>query len=186
MSNVDSTWTYYHYDPSLPAALIFTVLFGMSSLVHTFQMLRAGIMVTGANGMSVGEDVVTAGLFIQIAFFGLFIATATMFLWRMQRNRSAARLTMPGLPWRKHLLVLYAASLLIMTRSVFRVAEYIQGNDGYLLRHEVFLYVFDALLMFVQTALLFLSHPSELLSAGKVAILPDGRSNNVRLRPVTV
>ena len=66
----------------------------------------AGIMVTGANGMRTGEDVVIAGLFIQIAFFGLFIVTATVFLWRMQRNQSAARLTIPGLPWRKNLLVM--------------------------------------------------------------------------------
>ncbi|KAK6837825.1 hypothetical protein RU639_001537 [Aspergillus parasiticus] len=284
MSNDNSTWTYYHYGPSLPAALIFAVLFGLSSLVHTFQMIRtrtwcftpfviggfcectgyigrvlghyetpdwtlgpyvlqsllilvapalfaasiymvlgrvilitnhpeyaivkprwltrffvfgdvmsflvqaagAGIMVTGTNGMAVGEDVVIAGLFIQIAFFGLFILIATVFLWRMQRNRSAAQLMVPGLPWRKHLLVLYAACLLIMTRSVFRAVEYIQGNNGYLLRHEVFLYVFDGVLMFLQMVLLTVCHPSELLSAGKAAILPNARSSSVRLRPLTV
>ncbi|KAB8230259.1 RTA1 domain-containing protein [Aspergillus alliaceus] len=284
MSNDNSTWTYYHYGPSLPAALIITVLFGLSSLVHTFQMIRTGtwcfvtfviggffecigyigrvlghyetpywilgpyvlqsllilvaralfaasiymvlervimitnhpeyaivkprwltrffvsgdvisflvqatgarIMVTGANGMTVGEDVVTAGLFIQIAFFGLFDLVATVFLWRMQRNRSAAQLMVPGLPWRKHLLVLYAACLLIMTRSVFRAVEYIQGNNGYLLRHEVFLYVFDGVFMFLQMVLLTVCHPSELLSAGKTPILPNSRSSNVRLRPLTV
>ncbi|OJI87255.1 hypothetical protein ASPTUDRAFT_115747 [Aspergillus tubingensis CBS 134.48] len=284
MSNDDSTWTYYHYDPSLPAALIFTILFGISSVVHTIQMLRtrtwcfipyviggyfecvgyigralghyetpnwtlgpyvlqsllilvapalfaasiymvlgrlilitkhpeyaivkprwltrffvsgdvisflvqaagAGIMVTGANGMRTGEDVVIAGLFIQIAFFGLFIVTATVFLWRMQRNQSAARLTIPGLPWRKNLLVMYTACLLIMARSVFRVIEYIQGNNGYLLRHEVFLYVFDGVFMFMQMLLYNMCHPSELISIGKTAILPNGQSSSVRLRPFFV
>ncbi|GKZ63556.1 hypothetical protein AnigIFM49718_000865, partial [Aspergillus niger] len=146
----------------------------------------AGIMVTGANGMTLGQDVVVAGLFIQIAFFGLFIVTATVFLWRMQRNQSAARLTIPGLPWRKHLVVMYAASLLIMARSVFRVIEYIQGNNGYLLRHEVFLYVFDGVLMFMQMVLFNLCHPSRLLSTGKTATLPDGQLSSIRLRPSMV
>ncbi|KAL2782980.1 putative RTA1 domain protein [Aspergillus keveii] len=281
MSDDNSTWTYYRYDPSLPAALIFTILFGMSSLFHTYQMLRtrtwcfipfvlggyfecvgyigralghyetpnwtlgpyviqsllilvapalfaasiymvlgrlilvtghpeysivkprwltrffvsgdvisflvqaagAGIMVTGSNGMKTGEDVVIAGLFIQIAFFGLFIITASVFLWRMQRNQLAARLAGPGLPWRKHLLVMYAACILIMARSVFRVVEYIQGNDGFLLRHEVFLYVFDGVLMFMQIVLLNACHPSEILSARKEE---NGRSRNVSLRPITI
>ncbi|GKZ25824.1 hypothetical protein AbraIFM66951_000776 [Aspergillus brasiliensis] len=143
-------------------------------------------MVTGANGMTVGADVVVAGLFIQIVFFGLFIITATVFLWRMQRNTSAARLAIPGLPWRKHLVVMYVACLLIMARSVFRVIEYIEGNNGYLLRHEVFLYVFDGVLMFLQMVLFNSCHPSGLLSTGKTATLPDGQSSSIRLQPFMV
>jgi hypothetical protein len=44
--------------------------------------------------------------------------------------------------------MLYIVSALIMVRSVFRVVEFIGGQDGYLLKHEWTLYVFDALLMF--------------------------------------
>ena len=43
--------------------------------------------------------------------------------------------------------MLYAASGLILVRSIFRVVEYLQGNKGYLISHEIFLYIFDTVLM---------------------------------------
>lgn len=57
--------------------------------------------------------------------------------------------------------MLYIASGLIMIRSVFRVVEYLQGNNGYLLRHEVYLYIFDALFMLVVMCLFNLVHPAQ-------------------------
>jgi hypothetical protein len=66
------------------------------------------------------------------------------------------------LPWKRHLYNLYIASTLIIVRSVFRVIEYLQGNSGYLLSHEVFLYLFDALLMLAVMVLFLGVHPSEI------------------------
>ena len=67
-----------------------------------------------------------------------------------------------NLPWKKHLYMLYAVSLLIMARSIFRVAEYAMGQDGYPLTHEWTLYVFDALLMFVVMIIYGVFFPSQL------------------------
>ena len=75
-------------------------------------------------------------------------------------------------PWRKHLNILYAASVLIMIRSIFRVVEYLQGFSGYLLSHEVYLYIFDAILMLFVMVILNVFHPSEvvaLVNGGKAA-----------------
>lgn len=75
-------------------------------------------------------------------------------------------------PWRKHLVVLYVASVLIMVRSIFRVVEYLQGFDGYLLSHEPYLYVFDAVPMFAVMVIFNVVHPSEvvaLVDGGKMA-----------------
>ena len=47
-----------------------------------------------------------------------------------------------------------------MIRSVFRVVEYAQGSDGCLLHREVWLYIFDALLMVVVMLLFNVIHPS--------------------------
>jgi hypothetical protein len=55
--------------------------------------------------------------------------------------------------WRRHLYVLYVTSALILIRSIFRVVEYLQGNDGYLISHEVFIYTMDALLMAIVMAI---------------------------------
>ena len=85
------------------------------------------------------------------------------------------------LPWKRHMLALYVASALIMVRSVFRVVEYLQGNNGYLLRHEVYLYIFDALLMLAVMCLFNWIHPAEItdlyqkrLSERNVFVLQTG------------
>ncbi len=64
-----------------------------------------------------------------------------------------------SLPWQRHLTALYTASTLIMLRSVFRIVEYVQGNDGYLLGHEWVLYVLDAVVMLVLMVALSVVHP---------------------------
>lgn len=77
-----------------------------------------------------------------------------------------------AVPWRKHLITLYAASVLIMIRSIFRVVEYLQGFSGYLLSHEVYLYVFDSVLMLCVMVMFNVVHPSEvvaLVGGGKAA-----------------
>ena len=73
--------------------------------------------------------------------------------------------------WQKHLYALYVASMLILVRSIFRVIEYVQGNNGYLLKKEVFLYIFDAVLMFLCMVWLNIVHPGE---------IHFGRSKDVR------
>lgn len=123
------------------------------------------------SSMKLGSHIILGGLFLQILFFGLFMLVALIFDRRVRRNPTSQSLD-PNVPWRKHLIVLFAASGLIMIRSIFRVVEYVQGNDGYLLRHEYYLYVFDAVLMLGVMLLFNVVHPSEvkaLLVGGKAA-----------------
>ena len=59
-----------------------------------------------------------------------------------------------------------------MLRSIFRVVEYVQGNAGYIMSHEVFLYIFDGILMLGVMVLLNVVHPSEIYAlrrGGKVS-----------------
>lgn len=106
-----------------------------------------------------GERIIIVGLVVQILFFSLFTVVAVVFHLRMSRSRKAAKDVQP---WLIHQCALYAGSLLILVRSVFRLLEYAQGNDGYLITHEIYLYIFDALLM-ISTMLVFMAiHPSEI------------------------
>lgn len=50
-----------------------------------------------------------------------------------------------------------------MIRSVFRMIEYAQGNDGSLLQKEAYSYILDALLMIIVTACFAFFHPSNVL-----------------------
>lgn len=113
------------------------------------------------------QNTITAGLGIQILFFGLFVITAGIFHWRIVRMPTMRSQT-TTIPWQKHLFVLYAASFLILIRSAFRIIEYMMGQDGVLLDHEIYLYIFDATLMFFVMIIFNVFHPSQIITKEKL------------------
>ncbi|KAF7907882.1 hypothetical protein BELL_1538g00020 [Botrytis elliptica] len=134
------------------------------------QAAGGGIMASGtASALTTGEDITIAGLAIQLAFFSVFILTATIFHRRFQRTTNTAPMRisvknmMNNKNWEALLYVLYITSALILVRSAFRLIEYAGGNDGYLLSHEVFAYIFDATLMFFVMVILNIFHPSDVM-----------------------
>ncbi|KEY71324.1 hypothetical protein S7711_05915 [Stachybotrys chartarum IBT 7711] len=113
----------------------------------SLQAAGGGYQASGTlEAYETGETVIIAGLFIQIAVFGFFVVTSCLFHYRCLRSPTPTAAE-EVIPWRTDLYVLYAVSAIILVRSVFRVIEYLQGNSGYLISHEIFLYVFDAILM---------------------------------------
>lgn len=120
------------------------------------QASGAGVMVT-ADSMKTGENIILGGLFIQIIIFGLFGVTSAVFHVRARRYRPHS-----DLGWEKTMVMLYTVSALIMVRSIFRVVEYIMGHDGYPLKNEWTLYIFDAVLMFGVIMMLGWRYPDNL------------------------
>ncbi|KAG4255575.1 hypothetical protein FPRO03_14063 [Fusarium proliferatum] len=108
-----------------------TKLFVCGDVVSfSLQAAGVGIQASGTiKAYDLGEKIIIVGLFIQIVVFGFCVVRERAF------------------PWKLDLAVLYTVSVIILVRSIFRVIEYLQGNDGYLISHEIFLYVFDAILM---------------------------------------
>ena len=117
-------------------------------------------MATSSDKAKAAEKIIIGGLFLQLLFLSFFIATAALFHCRMNMVPTA-KSERPEVRWKRYLAVVYTASALILVRSVFRVIEYLQGHNGYLLTTEAFLYVFDAVLMFLVVAMLNWWHPSE-------------------------
>lgn len=112
----------------------------------TLQAGGGGIQSGGTLELfHLGEKLIIAGLFVQIFMFGFFLITAILFQYRF--THSSLKGTNAAVNWKQHLVVLYTVSALILIRSIFRVIEYLQGNGGYLISHEIFLYMFDAVLM---------------------------------------
>lgn len=109
--------------------------------------------------LELGEHIVIGGLVVQVLFFSLFASTAAVFHARM-RTLPTTRVLSTSIPWEAFLAILYLASALIMIRAIFRLVEYAQGNDGYLVSHEVYLYVFDYVLMFATMCLFAWKHPN--------------------------
>ncbi|SJL04473.1 related to RTM1 protein [Armillaria ostoyae] len=109
--------------------------------------------------VNLGQTIIIIGLVAQIVWFGGFILVSAVFHYRMR----VVPIVIEKNSWRTFMYALYAASTLIMVRSVFRVVEYAGGNDGYLMRSEVWLYIFDSVLMAGVITLFSIYHPSDYL-----------------------
>jgi hypothetical protein len=134
------------------------------------------------SSMTTGEHIIIGGLLVQIIFFSFFVIVAVTFHKRMSKMPTSRVLadSRIGSAWKKHIYVLYGGSCFILIRSVMRLIEFAQGNDGYLISHEWFLYVFDSTLMFITMVIFAIVHPSELN-----ALLKGGNGRVVR-RAVSV
>ncbi|GKZ22865.1 hypothetical protein AbraIFM66951_004989 [Aspergillus brasiliensis] len=130
------------------------------SIAASLTTAGAGLMVSNSSDPTTGEHIIIGGLFVQIIFFGFFIITALVFQIRLAKSPTGTSMELSHV-WRRHMNALYISSVLIFVRSIVRVVEYLQGYDGYLMKHEVFIYVFDALLMFLAMEVLQFVHPSQ-------------------------
>ena len=138
-------------------------------LAFLTQMSGGGIQASGnLSSFHTGEKIILAGLFLQIVFFGFFVACSAVFHVRCVRRPTPAS-SNPKTGWQKMVVMLYTVSGLILLRSVFRVVEYAQGNNGPLLRHEWPIYAFDAVLMALTMLIFLIWYPSILKERVKEA-----------------
>ncbi|KAI9041877.1 RTA1 domain-containing protein [Aspergillus affinis] len=153
-------------------------------LSFLMQASGGGIMASGTiSAMNTGEHVTVGGLCVQLVFFGVFVIASIIFHLRIRKSPTSVSLAAPPsasrMPWNDATWTgtmwgLYTSSVLILIRSIFRLIEYAQGNDGYLISHEAFMYVFDAMLMFFAMIALSIWHPSKVLKDGKKKKLEEG------------
>lgn len=129
-----------------------TTIFVTGDVVSFFvQAAGAGIMANAdtSSELQTGWNIIVAGLFVQIAIFGFFMMTEIRFLLQVRSESKIVKFL--TLHWKRLNLTLLGISLLILIRSVVRAIEFMQGNKGYIISHEYFLYVFDALMMILST-----------------------------------
>ncbi|KAL3420633.1 RTA1 domain protein [Phlyctema vagabunda] len=142
--------------------------------VVSFLTQSAGAAIlAGAKGDSkksnTGENIVTAGLILQLVAFGFFTAAAVRFHVKMrqwQRLIPGSVAQVRAREWQVLLFCLYASCILIMLRSVYRVVEFSQGFDGYLASHEVYFYVLEAVPMMPPFFLFNIFHPGRVVKGG--------------------
>ncbi|KAK0197509.1 RTA1 like protein-domain-containing protein [Armillaria mellea] len=138
-----------------------TKFFVLGDVISFFLQSGGGGIMASSNGnsMKIGQYVIVIGLLVQILWFGGFIFVAGVFHYRMRVVPTLTEKT----NWRRLMHVLYAASTMILVRSIFRVIEFAQGNDGYFMRSEVWIYIFDSVLMAGVITLFNIFHPSSYL-----------------------
>jgi energy-converting hydrogenase Eha subunit H len=135
----------------------------------TYDVKGGGMLASASDQDTVklGNNIILTGLFLQIMFFAIFVVVAGVFHKRMQAAPTVNAMA-STLPWARYLWILYLASFLIIVRCVFRIAEYAGGQEGVLLSTEIYLYIFDATLMFLVMVVFNVQHPSLVISKRKV------------------
>lgn len=130
-------------------------------LIFFSQIGGAGIQITGdPDVMRAGRIAIVAGLAFQLVAFVVFV-------WLVARVHRWAQSTSgerpAGLYWRRYFWALYAVSVAVFLRGLIRLIEYAEGVGGVIAKKEVYLYIFDAGLMFLVLGVLVCCHPGFLL-----------------------
>ena len=137
-----------------------TKIFVIGDVLAFLTQASGGGMMAMASMSDMGQVITIVGLFIQLFFFGGFITISIIFGRRVQRLKAP----LSHLPYGNLLYVLLGVSALIIFRCLYRIVEFCQGNDGYLITHEAFLYVFDTIPMFVVQVIFHFYHPGKILA----------------------
>lgn len=122
-----------------------TTFFVLGDVVSFLLQASGGGLMAQEGSRKMGGNLVTAGLGVQIGFFAFFIINELRFT---KRAREVC-LFYPSISrkWWFLNMTLLSVSLLIMIRSVVRIIEFTEGSNGFIVSHEYFMYVFDALPM---------------------------------------
>ncbi|KAI3577811.1 RTA1 like protein-domain-containing protein [Fusarium oxysporum f. sp. albedinis] len=123
-------------------------------LCFVVQACGAGMLVNANNTAdeNSGENVVLAGLALQVVILVIFLLCTGTFHARLARRGLIGAIN-PDLLLVIMLSELYACAILILFRNVFRLVEFGLGDDGYLQAHEWPIYVLDILFMAIVMAL---------------------------------
>jgi hypothetical protein len=119
----------------------------------------------------VGSNMVTASLCLQAVLFGVFGLLAALF------HRRASKAGVLKRDLKVLLYVLYISATIVTIRCVYRLVEYIKGLDSEIYQNEAYFWIFEATIMFINTALLNLYHPGKRLPrSNSVFLSRDGVS----------
>jgi hypothetical protein len=110
-----------------------------------------------AKQRQLGANLVTVSLCLQAALFGAFGLLAGQFHRRANKAKVLSR------DLRIVLYVLYTSATIVTIRCIYRLVEYIEGWDSTIYKNEIFFWIFEAVIMFLNTALLNLFHPGKRL-----------------------
>jgi hypothetical protein len=104
-----------------------------------------------------GANLVTASLCLQAALFGAFGLLAAQFHIRARKAGVLSK------DLKTLLVVLYVSATIVTIRCIYRLVEYISGWDSAIYKNEVVFWIFEAVIMFLNSLLLNFRHPGKRL-----------------------
>lgn len=156
-----------HGEPHSPISLRWATRIFIAADLTCLNVQSAGGGLLGnddARTVQIGTDIIIAGLVLQIVVFVGFMWCCVVFHRRFRRRVHCTR-AVPGpevVPWATNLWVIYATSMAVLFRNVYRVVEFAMGKEGVLQRYEWPVYAFDAAPMALTMLCYLVWHPAAL------------------------
>jgi hypothetical protein len=143
----------------------------LTEIVIVNGALRVANTSTSKTEQHIGDILVKVGLILQCLMFVFFLVLGINF------QRKARKIGVMTKKLSTVLTVLYISCIIITARCIYRMIEYFQGYGGYVFRHEWVFYIFEASIMFINTAMLNTFHPARYLPrSNKVFLCQDGNT----------
>jgi len=123
---------------------------------------------------AIGGSLTKAGLLLQAALFLFFALLAAVFQRRAQKAGVLTR------PLKTTLTVLYISCTIITARCIYRIVEFFEWGQGPVSHQEAYFWIFEASIMFVNTAMLNIWHPGRRLpKSNHIFLAKDGKTELV-------
>jgi magnesium-transporting ATPase (P-type) len=126
---------------------LFTVVFVTCDVISLIIQSVGGAMASIADNdgkdTAPGTHTMVAGIAFQTVTMFIFLLLFVEYIVKHHRRSKDWRPT----DWKVLVYTLFASSMLILIRSIYRVVELAQGWRGTLITHEVYLFTLDSMLM---------------------------------------
>lgn len=144
-----------------------TKIFVCGDVLSFFMQAGGGGMMAQASMADMGQKMMLLGLFVQLIFLSFFLSISLIFWKRMTKSSKQFAIPQYGKhSWDTLLKMVLAAAVIIILRCVFRVIEFAQGHSGYLVSHEIYLYIFDAAPMLIVQIMMHFVYAAEVFGVG--------------------
>jgi hypothetical protein len=118
-----------------------------------------------------GGNLTKAGLILQAVLFLLFVLLAAVF----QRRAQKAGVLTQAL--KTTLIILYISCTIVTARCIYRIVEFFEWSNGPLAHSEVYFWIFEASIMFINTVMLNIWHPGRRLpKSNHIFLAKDGKT----------
>ncbi|KAH9209770.1 RTA1 like protein-domain-containing protein [Leptodontidium sp. 2 PMI_412] len=133
----------------------------VTSDIFTFLVQVSGSGIAASNNwegdlVKIGEDVLIAGLAVQVFSLIFFLTVLSQF----QRLAGKGQKECAGREWRVVVRAVWISCLLILVRSIYRLIEFALGIFGYPFTHEWMFYVFESVPMVPAIVVFCVWHPA--------------------------
>jgi hypothetical protein len=149
----------------------------VSTIMQVAGAALIGYAESNRKDATTPNNILLAGLAFQSFAFLVFISVLCLFVGSLRSDKTFG----PSLGGKKTFVIaLFVASLLILLRILFRLAETAQGVFGYLMVHEAFFGALEFAPVISAVLVLAIFHPGRWIVRGKLTSKTDRQSKVVK------